>query len=141
MNAESSDWKRFIPYSDELSSLYDELDSCADFPTVENETDVLPPIASMHYDVFGTANQERPKTHLEKQLEYHWMLYLKYRSLIHRYDEAASSTHQMLDSVGSSITTLDTVGKQYEEVFQFSKFSTCRLVLLLPLFMMNARNI
>lgn len=69
MNADSSDWKRFIPYSEELSSLYDELDSCAELPTVENETDILPPISSMHYDVFGTTNQQRPKTHLEKQLE------------------------------------------------------------------------
>ena len=29
MNAESSDWKRYIPMSDELSSIYEELDISA----------------------------------------------------------------------------------------------------------------
>lgn len=70
MNAESSDWKRFIPYSDELSSLYDELDACAEPSIVENIMDILPPIPSMHYCVFAEASQERKKTYLENQLTY-----------------------------------------------------------------------
>ena len=70
MNADSSDWKRFIPYSEELSALYDELDTCSENVYAGNETSILPPNLSTHYSLFADANTKRPQTNLEVQLMY-----------------------------------------------------------------------
>lgn len=68
MNTDSSDWKRFIPYSEELSSLYDELDTCADRVVPDSDDSILPPLASQHYGAFEGEDTGRRETHLEKQL-------------------------------------------------------------------------
>ena len=68
MNTDSSDWKRFIPYSEELSSLYDELDTCADRVVSDPDDSILPPLASQHYDTLEGEDAGRKETHLEKQL-------------------------------------------------------------------------
>ncbi|MGYP000118189873 len=70
MNADSSDWKRFIPYSEELSALYDELDTCSENLYSGETTHILPPNASAHYDLFADANTKRSQTNLELQLMY-----------------------------------------------------------------------
>lgn len=70
MNADSSDWKRFIPYSEELSALYDELDTCSENLYSSETTHILPPNASAHYDLFADGNTKRSQTNLELQLMY-----------------------------------------------------------------------
>ena len=68
MNTDSSDWKRFIPYSEELSSLYDELDTCADRIVPDQADAILPPLASQHYNPMEGEDMGRKETPLEKQL-------------------------------------------------------------------------
>ena len=70
MNADSSDWKRFIPYSEELSALYDELDTCSENLYTGETTPILPPNASGHYDLFADANTKCSQSNLEQQLMY-----------------------------------------------------------------------
>lgn len=69
MNAESSDWKRFIPVSDELNSIYDEIDSLSKQTVFEESCDVAAPLANRHVHIFGSMNEESVIPPIEQQLQ------------------------------------------------------------------------
>ena len=104
MNTDSSDWKRFIPYSEELSSLYDELDTCADRIVPDQDDAILPPLASQHYNP------------MEKQLTLTCFLGVTNSQLMDRFETAAESTKEVLDAVTTSLSSLQHIEAEYEEV-------------------------
>ena len=116
MNTDSSDWKRFIPYSEELSSLYDELDTCADRIVPDQDDAILPPLASQHYNPMEGEDMGRKETPLEKQLTLTCFLGVTSSQLMDRFETAAESTKEVLDAVTTSLSSLQHIEAEYEEV-------------------------
>lgn len=69
MNAESSDWKRYIPMSDELSSIYEELDLSANTREYPAEDGIGPAVDGCSYNVFDSLDLSIHPTHTEKELQ------------------------------------------------------------------------
>ena len=69
MNAESSDWKRYIPISDELNSIYSEMESIAKEESFDKSSEILPPRTNRHIQIFGSTTEEKPAPHIEQQLQ------------------------------------------------------------------------
>ena len=70
MNAESSDWKRYIPMSDELSSIYEELDISANTREYEAEDKIEPAVDGCSYNVFDALDLSIHATHTQNELQY-----------------------------------------------------------------------
>ena len=68
MNAESSDWKRFIPVSDELNAIYEEMDVLSKQQSYEQTDDILSPLPNRHISVFGLQSDESRIPHIEQEL-------------------------------------------------------------------------
>ena len=69
MNAESSDWKHFIPTSDELSSVYEELDLSANKRDYDGKDEVAPVIDGFVYNVFDSLPADDGLTETEMELQ------------------------------------------------------------------------
>ncbi len=69
MNAESSDWKHFIPTSDELSSVYEELDLSANKRDYDGKDEVAPVIDGFVYNVFDSLPADDGLTETEIELQ------------------------------------------------------------------------
>ncbi|KAK8832335.1 hypothetical protein WA577_003208 [Blastocystis sp. JDR] len=106
MNAESSDWKRYIPMSDELSSIYEELDISANTREYPAEDGIEPAVDGCSYNVFDSLDLSIHPTHTEKELQ----------KLIDKFNKAGESVDSILGSISSSVSTLESIEKQYDEV-------------------------
>lgn len=69
MNAESSDWKHFIPTSDELPSVYEELDLSANKRDYDGKDEVAPVIDGFVYNVFDSLPADDGLTETEIELQ------------------------------------------------------------------------
>ena len=70
MNAESSDWKRFIPVSDELNLIYEELDDLSKQQSFEESDGVPSPLTNRHVNIFDQSVKEDSIPHIEQQLKF-----------------------------------------------------------------------
>ena len=69
MNTDSSDWKRFIPYSDELTRIYAELETCMNTPPTWTESEgTLPVLTNRSIDIFEDIDLRPKVSHVEQQL-------------------------------------------------------------------------
>ena len=69
MNTDSSDWKRFIPYSDELTRIYAELETCMNTPPSWTESEgTLPVLTNRSIDIFEDIDLRPKVSHVEQQL-------------------------------------------------------------------------
>lgn len=69
MNAESSDWKKFIPISDDLNSIYEEMNSLSKLSSFEESSEVLPPLTNRHIHIFDSSEKKSTIPHIEQQLK------------------------------------------------------------------------
>lgn len=69
MNAESSDWKRFIPVSDELNSIYQEIDELTKQKSFEQTEEILSPPLNRGFNTFVPIPDQDSTTHLEQELK------------------------------------------------------------------------
>lgn len=69
MNAESSDWKHFIPTSDALSSVYEELDLSANKRDYDGKDEIAPVMDGFVYNVFDSFPADDGLTETEIELQ------------------------------------------------------------------------
>lgn len=69
MNAESSDWKHFIPTSDALSSVYEELDLSANKRDYDGKDEIAPVMDGFVYNVFDSLPADDGLTETEMELQ------------------------------------------------------------------------
>ena len=70
MNTASSDWKRFIPMSDALSSVYEALDLSASKRDDEGRDEVAPVMEGCVYNVFDSLPADDSLMDTEIELKY-----------------------------------------------------------------------
>lgn len=68
MNTDSSDWKRFIPTSDELNRIYKELETCMNAPSYEESEKAEPEPTDRSVDIFEDLDLHPKVSHVEQQL-------------------------------------------------------------------------
>lgn len=117
MNAESSDWKRYIPMSDELSSIYEELDLSANTREYPAEDGIEPAVDGLQLQRVRFPGSFDPSdAYGEGAAVITLFSYLLYRKLIDKFNKAGESVDSILGSISSSVSTLESIEKQYDEV-------------------------
>lgn len=76
MNTDSSDWKRFIPSSDDLSRIYAELGTCVNTPAWTETEGTLPVLTNRSIDIFEDIDLHPTVSHVEQQLRYPLQLFI-----------------------------------------------------------------
>ena len=69
MNADSSNWKQYIPYSEELTRIYGELETCVNMPSWDDKEESLSSLEPQSIDVFEDLSMKPKPSHIEQQLK------------------------------------------------------------------------